>query len=90
MFTACQSGYYGNKCQQPCSGHCLNNLVCNNIDGTCSDGCEAGYIGKLCHACEIFYFPNFDSIGYSFTNENLLYSHIIFFFQTYTCHGWVL
>ena len=58
-FTDCQPGYYGNKCEQVCSGHCLNKLVCNYIDGTCSDGCKAGYIGKLCHDCKIFYLKTF-------------------------------
>ena len=52
-FTGCQSGYFGDKCKLSCSGHCLNNSVCDHIDGSCSDGCESGYIGKLCYACKI-------------------------------------
>ena len=52
-FTGCLSGFYGNMCGQSCSGHCLNNSVCDHIDGTCRDGCEAGYVGKLCNTCKI-------------------------------------
>ena len=65
MFTDCQPGYYGNKCQQPCSGHCLNNLVCKHIEGTCGDGCEAGYMDKLCNTCKTFYFPCFYILVFS-------------------------
>ena len=52
----CLPGYYGYKCAKNCSGHCLNNFVCNYIDGTCNEGCQAGYIGKMCDTCKRFYF----------------------------------
>ncbi|XP_061170989.1 receptor-type tyrosine-protein phosphatase T-like [Saccostrea echinata] len=38
---------YGNNCNQSC-GHCLNNAQCYHINGTCLDGCFAGYEGQLC------------------------------------------
>ena len=41
-------------CEKDCSGHCLNNAVCDYINGKCSDGCQPGYIGKLCNDCKIF------------------------------------
>ena len=51
----CFPGYFGNECEQKCSGHCLKNKTCDRIDGTCSDGCEDGYIGKLCNDCKAVY-----------------------------------
>lgn len=39
-------------CEKSCSGNCLNNAYCDHIDGRCN-GCDAGYIGKLCNACKI-------------------------------------
>ena len=66
MFTACQSGYYGNKCERSCSGHCLNKLVCDHIDGACSEGCEDGYMDKLCNTCKIFHCASYLISGYSF------------------------
>ena len=52
LFVGCFSGYFGNDCEQTCSGHCLENRTCDRIDGTCSDGCHNGYIGKLCNDCK--------------------------------------
>ena len=77
--TDCLPGYYGDECDQSCSGHCLNNLVCNHIDGTCSGGCEAGYIHELCNTCKILHSPGFYILGYSFANDYNIYSHRIFF-----------
>ena len=57
-FVDCLSGYYGHRCEKVCSGHCLNNTICDYIDGKCSDGCQPGYIGKLCYDCKIF-MPSF-------------------------------
>ena len=48
IFLDCPPGYYGYACNKACSGHCLNNTVCDHITGTCTDGCLAGYVGKLC------------------------------------------
>lgn len=44
---ACMHGYYGNDCTKKC-GTCLNNETCNNINGTCTDGCSEGFKGDLC------------------------------------------
>lgn len=30
-------------------GHCLKQTNCNNVDGTCNNGCEAGYHGRYCN-----------------------------------------
>nr|XP_034320549.1 multiple epidermal growth factor-like domains protein 10 isoform X2 [Crassostrea gigas] len=38
----CDSGYYGESCMFQC-GHCLDNITCNNINGTCPGGCMSGW-----------------------------------------------
>lgn len=43
MFTACQSGYYGENCSMPCSPNCK---TCRTTDGLCS--CKAGWMGHNC------------------------------------------
>ena len=48
IFLGCPPEYYGNECKKACSGHCLNNTVCDHISGICTDGCQAGYVGRLC------------------------------------------
>lgn len=44
---ACMHGYYGKNCTKTC-GHCLNNDICDNINGTCTNGCNEGFKGDLC------------------------------------------
>lgn len=40
-------GYYGENCTKTC-GNCLNKETCNNVNGTCTDGCSEGFKGDLC------------------------------------------
>ena len=47
--TDCDNGTYGLDCKGEC-GHCLDNMTCNKIDGSCSMGCVSGYSGKYCHS----------------------------------------
>lgn len=47
IFLACHGGRYGQGCNNIC-GHCINQTVCNHIDGTCLSGCDPGYQGILC------------------------------------------
>ena len=68
----CLPGYYGNKCGKACSGQCLNNTICDYIDGRCSDGCQPGYIGKLCNTCKIFMSSFISVLDNSFVNDYLL------------------
>ena len=56
-FVDCPPGYYGNKCEKACVGNCLNNSICDHIDGTCSDGCKAGFIGQWCDAGKNNFIP---------------------------------
>ena len=44
---ACRTGTYGKNCNDTC-GHCLNPGECYHVNGTCVEGCEAGYQGNLC------------------------------------------
>nr|XP_022311638.1 receptor-type tyrosine-protein phosphatase epsilon-like [Crassostrea virginica] len=47
-YTQCVKGWYGLDCKQRCSGHCINNAVCNHMTGGCDGGCVAGWMGVLC------------------------------------------
>lgn len=42
MFVACLHGYFGERCAKKC-GYCLNNQTCNNVNGTCTYGCDEGF-----------------------------------------------
>lgn len=43
----CETGKYGVNCSKSC-GSCLKQSQCHNVDGSCSEGCSAGYKGSLC------------------------------------------
>lgn len=43
----CDRGTYGNVCNEPC-GHCRDINQCSNFNGTCLNGCDAGFKGDLC------------------------------------------
>lgn len=43
----CETGRYGINCSRSC-GNCLKLSQCQNIDGSCSEGCSVGYKGSLC------------------------------------------
>ena len=78
----CLSGHYGYRCEKACSGHSLNNTICDYIDGRCSDGCQPGYIGTLCNDCKIskFYFSSV--LDYSFVNDyvSLMFHCFVFLY----------
>lgn len=48
---ACSSSFYGIGCTEKC-GHCTDVNHCDYINGTCSTGCSAGYLGDLCKSRE--------------------------------------
>ena len=75
-FSECPPGYFGKMCKIACSGNCLNNNTCHHIDGTCSAGCQAGYTGKQCNACKIFYFK----FWYAFVKYKCFYRHTLLCF----------
>ena len=47
FYIACDNGTYGYECSEKC-GYCRNVTHCNNINGTCSTGCDPGNIEDLC------------------------------------------
>jgi hypothetical protein len=47
IFVACSSGYYGELCQETC-GNCSDGVTCNNVNGTCTNGCDVGVYGDKC------------------------------------------
>ena len=48
LLEECTNGWYGLDCKQQCSGHCLDNAVCNHVTGQCDGGCAAGWRAVLC------------------------------------------
>lgn len=44
----CLPGKYGQGCLYSCTGHCLNDKVCNITTGRCDVGCKPGYTGEIC------------------------------------------
>lgn len=38
---------YGVNCVEKC-GNCKNNETCDIVNGTCPNGCAAGYNGTVC------------------------------------------
>lgn len=48
MVTECEDGTYGYNCTNNCSGHCLNNSICNKQTGHCDRGCNPGYTNRNC------------------------------------------
>ena len=42
----CENGMYGQNCSETC-GNCFES-TCNNVNGTCAEGCEAGFMKNLC------------------------------------------
>lgn len=51
MHKECGIGKYGIKCFETC-GNCRNQSQCNNVNGSCSEGCSAGYKGSFCTECK--------------------------------------
>ena len=50
MCSMCQVNFYADErhvCQE-CPKSCKEDTVCSGKDGTCLDGCNAGYSGRLC------------------------------------------
>ncbi|XP_056002467.1 multiple epidermal growth factor-like domains protein 10 isoform X2 [Ostrea edulis] len=55
----CKMGTYGPNCIYNCSGHCLNDGICNRETGYCDTGCKSGYTGRYCNmSCSPGYFGN--------------------------------
>lgn len=46
-FSECETNTYGKECRNQC-GHCIDSTDCFHVNGTCLDGCGAGYFGNEC------------------------------------------
>ena len=47
MVSECGDNSYGLGCRRTC-GNCRNEDTCNEVDGTCPSGWNAGVYGKKC------------------------------------------
>ena len=53
-FKVCSEGWYGFDCNETC-GNCYDQSECHPVNGTCSNGCNDGFLGKLCKTCMYLY-----------------------------------
>lgn len=44
----CDNGMFGINCDSKC-GYCLENVMCNYLNGCCYNGCVLGYLGDFCN-----------------------------------------
>ncbi|XP_056017448.1 uncharacterized protein LOC125648701 [Ostrea edulis] len=51
---SCPAGYYGLQCRSTCTGHCRDNLSCNQTTGQCDYGCDNGWTGIHCNTRNSF------------------------------------
>ena len=47
VLLACGPDSYGQDCNNACGG-CKGYNNCHHVNGTCADGCMAGFKGALC------------------------------------------
>ena len=45
---ACSAGFYGLKCSNSCSEHCMNPSLCNHVTGSCNGECQDGWQEENC------------------------------------------
>lgn len=60
----CDRGSYGIGCNETC-GHCHDKNQSSNINGTCLNGCDAGFLEQLCNTRKMIFnavFSNIDRI----------------------------
>ena len=49
FLSECPVGKHGLECAHICSTHCAGPTnACDHVDGSCDQGCDAGYKGQLC------------------------------------------
>lgn len=46
-YLECDNGSYGLNCSETC-GNCLKDTICHHVNGTCLEGCAAGYKTQTC------------------------------------------
>ena len=60
LLLECDPGYHGKNCNYTC-GHCFQKEKCFINNGTCRNGCDAGFTGVLCKSC-IYYCIEYDVV----------------------------
>lgn len=68
LIVACTAGHYGDNCTKTC-GNCLDDKTCNNVNGTCTDGCKEGFKGGLCITSMFKTEPQFNDTYVSNLND---------------------
>ena len=48
LLPVCSPHYYGSDCNSSC-GQCKGNDLCNNVTGTCPNGCNGHWTGPNCN-----------------------------------------
>ena len=56
-FKVCSKGMYGFDCNETC-GNCYDQSECHPGNGTCLNGCNDGFLGKLCKTRTYLYSCN--------------------------------
>lgn len=56
-FKVCSKGMYGFDCNETC-GNCYDQKECHPGNGTCLNGCNDGFLGKLCKTRTYLYSCN--------------------------------
>lgn len=87
LWTECGDGHFGEGCQSKC-GHCADISQCHHEDGTCLNGCKAGYMGAYCKKGKVIsflntYVPNMECL---FPLENVLLIRRIHHYQFKTAY----
>ncbi|XP_053400767.1 cell death abnormality protein 1-like [Mercenaria mercenaria] len=55
VYEGCDNGFFGSDCSEHCSSTCYpsRHFTCDNIEGTCLNGCVSGWKGTRCeNECE--------------------------------------
>lgn len=77
VYVECSPGHFGLHCKEICSGHCINNELCDHVYGLCTRGCMDGYIGGHCNICKICTeLHKKHVLLLKFMHINVLYNHL--------------
>lgn len=50
----CETSKYGKDCKSSC-GHCVNDETCNHVNGSCANGCAAGWENDICDKSKLMF-----------------------------------
>lgn len=54
FFTECDDGFYNDSCTLQC-GNCKDGTACDQINGSCPDGCADLYKPPFCTGVSLFF-----------------------------------